>query len=75
MSKVILAIVYEAYQFNVFFQLFQKLAEEKKYNFIMYSPYYLPNTEQYIEVCANSRFHYIYNTTKHGGDAFVFEQI
>ncbi|HBD7166278.1 TPA: hypothetical protein KKW79_003074, partial [Legionella pneumophila] len=37
--------------------------------------YYLPNTEQYIEVCANSRFHYIYNTTKHGGDAFVFEQI
>ncbi|MFO2979591.1 hypothetical protein SCO50_03525 [Legionella pneumophila serogroup 1] len=75
MSKIVLAIVYEAYQFNVFFQLFQKLAEERKYNFIMYSPYYLPNTEQYIEVCANNRFHYIYNTTKHGGDALVFEQI
>lgn len=35
MSKVILAIAYEAYQFNVFYQLFQKL--EGKENTILLS--------------------------------------
>ncbi|HDO9929914.1 TPA: hypothetical protein P5R47_000710, partial [Legionella pneumophila] len=75
MSNTVLAIVYEAYQFNVFFQLFQKLAGERKYNFIMYSPYYLPNTEQYIQLCTRDGFHYIYSTTKYGGDAGVLDQI
>ncbi|HDP0006426.1 TPA: hypothetical protein P5R76_003151, partial [Legionella pneumophila] len=75
MSKVILAIAYEAYQFNVFYQLFQKLEGERKYNFIIYSPYYLPNTEQYVQLCTISGFHYIYSTTKYGGDAAVLDQI
>ncbi|HAT8915635.1 TPA: hypothetical protein JBB04_12195 [Legionella pneumophila subsp. pneumophila] len=75
MSKVILAIAYEAYQFNVFYQLFQKLEGERKYNFIIYSPYYLPNTEQYVQLCTTSGFHYIYSTTKYGGDAAVLDQI
>ena len=75
MTKVVFAVIYEAYQFNVFIQLFQKLSSKKNYNFIIYSPYYLPHTERYLQICGDEGFHYIYSTTSQGGDANVFEQI
>ncbi|HAU0626923.1 TPA: hypothetical protein JBG57_14540, partial [Legionella pneumophila] len=74
-DKVILAIIYEAAQFFAFYELFCKLKEDKKFCFIIYCPYYLPETEQYKILCTKNNFFYIYDTNSQGGDADILNQI
>jgi len=73
--NTLLYIIYEAGNFQPAIDLCTEIKKHRGINCILYSPYFLPKTEQYKEVAAEFDLIYLHEATALGGDADIEGQM
>lgn len=74
-EKTLIYIVYEAGNFQPALDLCVEIKKRRDVRCILYSPYFLPKTEEYIATALRFGFLYLHEVNPLGGDANLAEQI